>query len=149
MGSPADYPESFSVGAHDIYGMIASFSLNGSDGFNTSFITKPNLSAPGVSVYSSLPTNTYGYYSGTSMSAPHASGAVALLWSCNPGLIGQIDMTFQLLQNGTDVPPPGSCGAPASGQGNYTYGYGYLNVYQSGLEVCPSFPATYLPLILR
>ena len=44
--------------------------------------------------------------------------------------------TFQLLQNNADAAPSGSCGAPPDGQGNYTYGYGYLDVLQAGLMIC-------------
>lgn len=149
MGSPADYSQSFTVGAHDINRLIANFSLNGSDGINLTLPTKPNVSAPGVSVYSTYPTNSYATLSGTSMSAPHASGAVALLWSCNPALIGQIDTTINLLQQSANTPPAGNCGAPASGGGNYTYGYGYLDVYVAGIGSCQVWRDLYLPLIVR
>jgi hypothetical protein len=64
------------------------------------------------------------------MASPHTAGAVALLWSCNAGLIGQIDATFLALQGSADTPPAGNCGAPPDGQGNYTFGYGYLNAFQ-------------------
>jgi hypothetical protein len=59
-----------------------------------------------------------------------------LLWSCNPSLVGQIDLTFQLLQNNTDTAPAGNCEAPLDGEGNYTYGYGYLDVLAAGNEAC-------------
>ncbi|MHB0987876.1 MAG: S8 family serine peptidase [Bellilinea sp.] len=150
LGSPADYPEGFAVAAHDSSRNIASFSSKGPNAFGDSPYTKPNLSAPGVGILSSVPTNAYSdLYSGTSMAAPHVSGAVALLWSCNPGLVGQIDQTFQLLQNSAGIPPAGSCGAPASGNGNYTYGYGYLNVFQAGVGICSDWPKTYLPLMMK
>ena len=45
-------------------------------------------------------------------------------------------MTFQALQNSADLPPAGDCGAPADGEGNYTYGYGYLNVLAAGQQYC-------------
>ncbi|MFZ0534472.1 MAG: S8 family serine peptidase, partial [Anaerolineales bacterium] len=99
--------------------------------------TKPNLSAPGVNICSTVPTNNWSCgYSGTSMASPHTAGAVALLWSCNPSLKGNIDATFRLLQNNTDAAPAGICGAPADGQGNYTYGYGYLDVLAAGDATC-------------
>jgi hypothetical protein len=74
------------------------------------------------------------------MASPHSAGAVALLWSCNAALVGQIDQTFQALQDTADAPPAGSCGAPPDGEGNYTYGYGYLNILAAGAAWCDVTP---------
>ncbi|MFP5116187.1 S8 family serine peptidase [Bacillaceae bacterium C204] len=40
---------------------------------------KPEISAPGGSIYSTLPGNNYGVFSGTSMATPHVAGGSALV----------------------------------------------------------------------
>jgi len=145
LGSPGDYQESFASAAHDSSGNIASFSSRGPSCFGHDPYTKPNIASPGVNVCSSVPTNAWNCgYSGTSMASPHTAGAVALLWSCNPALIGQMDTTFQALQNSAGTPPAGNCGAPPDGQGNYTYGYGYLDVLAAGNAWCGNVEFGYI-----
>ncbi len=48
-------------------------------GFSNYGDTSVDLGAPGSSIYSTMPNNSYGYMSGTSMAAPHVSGAAALM----------------------------------------------------------------------
>jgi len=137
LGSPGDYQESFGTAAHSSSRTIASFSSRGPGEFGDDPYTKPNISAPGDYICSSVPGSGWDCgYSGTSMASPHSAGAVALLWSCNGSLIGNMEATFEVLQNSADTPPAGTCGAPADGEGNYTYGYGYLNVLAAGQQVC-------------
>lgn len=40
-----------------------------------------DLAAPGSNIYSSRPNNTYGYKTGTSMSSPHVTGSIALMYA--------------------------------------------------------------------
>ena len=136
LGSPGDYQVAFASAAHTSTRLIAAFSSRGPSLFGDSPYTKPNLSAPGLNILSTIPGNKWESKNGTSMASPHSAGAVALLWSCAPSLTGQIDATFQLLQSSADAAPAGACGVPASGQGNYTFGYGYLNVLAAGNQIC-------------
>ncbi len=134
--SPGDYQESFASAAHDSSGNVASFSGRGPSCYGHDPYTKPNITAPGVQICSTVPVNDWSCNNGTDRASPHTAGAVALLWSCNPALVGQVDQTFQALQDSARPAPDGNCGAPPDGEGNYTYGYGYLNVYDAGLSFC-------------
>jgi subtilisin family serine protease len=129
---PANYSDIFSVGAIDQMGELAFFSSIGPAVAADKLIIKPDLVAPGVDILSSTPGNTYAWYSGTSMAGPHVVGVVALIWSANPSLIGDIDKTTQILiESATDytgVLP--NCPGATSEQST-AVGYGVLNAYQA------------------
>ncbi|MBD2613143.1 S8 family serine peptidase [Nostoc punctiforme FACHB-252] len=82
---PAYYATNWglAVGAVDSNKNLADFSNRAGSDFNMAYVT-----APGVSVYSTLPNQTYGFYNGTSMAAPHVAGVAALILSANPSLTG-------------------------------------------------------------
>ncbi len=122
-GSPADNIEAWGVGAYDISNTIASFSSRGP---GESASIRPSISAPGVDVRSSLPGGGYGLLSGTSMAAPHMSGAVALLWSAAPSLIGNVNATRTLFENTAIDSSNLNCGGTADD--NNVFGEGRLDV---------------------
>ena len=65
------------------------------------------ISAPGVSIYSSVPGNRFDFLDGTSMASPIVAGGVALLKSANPSM--SFDELVALLQS-TGIPVDGSDG---------------------------------------
>ncbi|WP_377559013.1 carboxypeptidase regulatory-like domain-containing protein [Ornithinibacillus salinisoli] len=131
IGSPASFPESFAIGATDRYDQIASFSSRGpvywtnEDG-EEEYHVKPEVSAPGHEIYSSLPDGGYGTLSGTSMATPHVAGAIALILDSNPDL--SIDDVMNLLE-GTARTEAHMGELP-----NDNFGHGIVNVYQAVTE---------------
>lgn len=130
---PALVDSSITIGANDSADFIAGFSSRGPVTVDLSHRLKPDLVAPGVSVYSSVPTDDYRSISGTSMAAPHVSGAVALLWSAYPSLRGDVDATESLLELGAKhLTPALPCGNDApTAVPNNVYGYGRVDVLHS------------------
>ncbi len=80
------------VAATDPYNgnSVASFSSRGPTycTANGSVAIKPDIAAPGVSTYSSVPGG-YSSYDGTSMASPHVNGVMALMLSANPELTSE------------------------------------------------------------
>lgn len=142
LGSPGDNLTAFNVGSTTNTDAISSFSSRGPNPFTGA--VGPEISAPGSSIYSSTSSSdtSYGNMSGTSMAGPHNAGAVALLWSLEPDLIGKVAQTEALLR-GTAVPLTSAqtCGGVSGSQvPNNTFGWGRLDVkaaadmvYQAGV----------------
>ncbi len=76
IGAPACISSAISVGSTTKSDVVSSFS-------NVSTVL--DLFAPGSSILSSVPGGTYEAWSGTSMAAPHVTGAWAVLKSEQPG----------------------------------------------------------------
>jgi hypothetical protein len=93
---PAIYPDVLTVGAVDRNNQVAMFSSRGPSPLH---LDKPDVVAPGVDILSALPGGRYGVLEGTSMAAPHVAGVVALMWSANPKLVGDITRTTRILHD--------------------------------------------------
>jgi len=124
----AIYDASFSVGSVNSADNISSFSSRGPVTLDGSLRLKPDVSAPGENIRSSVPGTGYAFFSGTSMAGPHVAGLVALTISAQACFEGDVDAIEQYVK--AHVLPrttTQSCGGvPGSGVPNNTYGYGAL-----------------------
>lgn len=93
----ATYDTVTTVGAIDRRGDLATFSSTGPVMVDESGRVKPDLVAPGVDILSAYPNHSYALADGTSMAGPHVAGVVALMWSANPSLLGDVETTEALL----------------------------------------------------
>ncbi|RLL46964.1 DUF3823 domain-containing protein [Oceanobacillus piezotolerans] len=122
VASPSNYPESFAVGATNRNDNLASFSLQGPSPYDE---IKPDVSAPGAGVRSSIPGGEYAVFDGTSMATPAVAGVVALLKQADSSL--SVDELENILletadsKAGTDSKFPDS---PNNG-----YGHGIVDAY--------------------
>lgn len=130
---PGIYPSALASGAFDHNDQIVSFSSRGPVAVDGSGRRKPDLTAPGWRIFSSVSGGGYAdiNWSGTSMASAHTAGAAALVLQAQPALIGDLNGLAQLLQGAAD--PRGDndgCGGDLPGQvPNNRWGYGALDAF--------------------
>ncbi len=133
VSPPAIYAATLSVGATDSSDLIAPFSSRGPVTVDGSNRLKPDVSAPGVNVRSSVRGGGYAVFSGTSMAGPHVAGLAALLMSARPDLRGRVSELETLLKlSSTPLTSAQDCGGiPGSSVPNPIYGYGRIDAIET------------------
>ena len=131
--SPGNIYDAFSVGATTSSESVASFSSGetidtddawGSDApddWPDQYVV-PNISAPGDRIESAVPGGGTDKKSGTSMAAPHVSGAIALMLSNGDGELSPSEVEQLLTDESLDI-----------GEAESRQGAGRLDVYNATL----------------
>lgn len=135
LRSPGDYQEVFTTGsvnhANAYPGTITGFSSRGPSILDGNYF--PDFMAPGENIRS-VWLNDYAYESGTSMAGPHVTALIGLIWSANPALRGQVDTTWQIIQQ-TVTPLTGQNGSQCGGDYNVgpnnDWGYGTIDALKA------------------
>ncbi|MBV7320743.1 S8 family peptidase [Bacillus halotolerans] len=123
IANPANYPEAFATGATDINKKLGDFSLQGPSPYDE---TKPEISAPGANIRSSVPGQTYeDGWDGTSMAGPHVSAVAALLKQADASL--SVDEMEDILTS-TAEPLTDSTFPDSPNNG---YGHGLVNAFDA------------------
>ncbi len=131
--APSIFENSFAVGATGQNDTIASFSSRGIVTVDGSNRLKPDISAPGVNVRSTIKGGRYTAFSGTSMAGPHVAGVIALMISANPALAGQVNTIEKIIEEtARPMTDKQDCGtALGSKIPNAIYGYGRINALEA------------------
>lgn len=150
-GDPAAlYLNSFSVGSSDQNNNISGFSSRGP---TKSGLSKPDVTAPGSQIMSSIPGNGYAAYSGTSMAGPHVAGLVALIISANPNLAGEVDSIQEIIKSTCikKLTFEGCGGNTSTSYPNNTFGYGIIDAkaaVDKALAILTGIPSYEIPGLL-
>ena len=131
LRSPGDYDNDFTTGATQAGGSIWSSSSRGPSPFHSS--NDPNVCAPGANIRSSVRGDLSRRWNGTSMSGPHVAGLVALMWSANSSLIGNVSGTENIIEQTANSTSSSTC-SPPSGIPNNLYGWGEIDCYQAVVQ---------------
>jgi subtilisin family serine protease len=142
IDSPALSPNAFAIGATQQDSTIARFSALGPtyDGR-----VKPDLVAPGSGIYAPFGDGRFVSLSGTSMASPMVAGAVALIWSANPALLGDVATTESILRESATPLFSDKCGSLNNSRPNNVFGMGLLDVDEAVRQARVDVPWVEVP----
>ena len=162
VGNPARYGNVTGVGStgtqngqyatHSNWGPTDNMDTINQTGFAD---LKPQVVAPGVDIRSAVSTSdtSFAISTGTSMSAPHVAGLVALIWQAAPCMLGDYAKTENIIeQTATDITYDDESGATPTNFPNFATGWGEIDALAAVKQaqiICSLNIAFYLPLVFR
>ena len=135
VSAPGNDTLALAVGATDTYDAVAGFSGRGPAPPLAPWngIIKPDISAPGAWITSAKRTGGYEIRSGTSQSAAHATGTLALMKQADFGLTDERAIT-RIRDTAVDMGPPGP---------DPSFGHGRLDAHHSVRATGGYVPSSY------
>jgi subtilisin family serine protease len=127
--SPSNLPEAVAVGATDNSDVIAGSSSRGPASCGGSTDVFPDVVAPGVGIRTTERFELYTVASGTSMAAPHVTGAIALLLQAFPGT-SPANQQAAIQAAAVDLGDPGPDDVYGHGRLDVSAAYGWLEAHQ-------------------
>ncbi len=121
---------SFPANCNDTILAVGSIRRTGSRDEDSQYGIGLDIVAPGGKIYSTLPNDTVGYMSGTSMACPHVAGVAALVLERDPELtVTQVNSI--ICRNAKKISGVSFNETKPDGSWNEEYGYGLVDAYSS------------------
>lgn len=123
---------SYPANCNDTILVVGAIDNHGVRWENSNYGPELDLVAPGVGIMSTLPDNSYGLKTGTSMACPHVAGVAALILERNPELT-VTEVNSIICSQTKKIPGVNFNIAKTDGTWNTEYGYGLVDAYSSVL----------------
>jgi subtilisin family serine protease len=134
-----DYP----ANSQDDILTVGSINSNGVRSSSSGYGIKLDVVAPGNAILSTLPNNSTGSLSGTSMAAPHVAGIAALILSIRPDFTSaEVRQAIESTCTKLSAYSYSNNSSHPNGTWNNQVGHGLVNAYAALQAVCTNINLT-------
>ena len=129
-GNQSSNNVSYPANCNDTIIVVGAINRMGARAYYSNYGVELDVVAPGDSIKSTLPNNSIGMKSGTSMACPHVAGVAALILERNPELtVSQVNSIIN--SNSKKIAGVNFNVIKTDGLWNNEYGYGLVDAYNS------------------
>ena len=125
-----DTAVSYPANCNDTILVVGAIDNHGARWVNSKYGPELDLVAPGVEIISTLPNDSSGKKTGTSMACPHVAGVAALILELNPELT-VTEVNSIICSQAKKIPGVSFNVTKTDGTWNNEYGYGLVDAYSS------------------